>query len=289
MPAFFAISGFLYNESKGLNLKRYVFSKVKTLLIPYLCFSLSALILYMALGWNDGNYLDIYNRVQYILNGTPGCYSLPLWFLYTLFQVSVIYALLKKFLKYKVLIILVGLASLVGGYICFEYGIKPLFHIDTLLTSFFFYMIGHQIRTICKDIKINIFLLIAFLLVASISFIICVNQPNYYPDLLLNKLYNNLITYLIATLSGISLMVILVYLCSMLKDLLYIGQLLRFISSNAISILGIHYIIVFICQQYRLPSLITVIISLSICLLIAPFFNKYLPFYVGKSNITGVR
>lgn len=86
MPMFFFIAGYLYQDHADM--RRYMISKVRTLLIPYLCYGLLAYIVYLVLGLGT----VITPLIHLITINTTG---LPivgaLWFLTALLLMYVIY------------------------------------------------------------------------------------------------------------------------------------------------------------------------------------------------------
>lgn len=87
VPLFFLLSGFLFKNNPQDSYKSYMWRKVKTLLIPYFCFS----FLFILLDWNSyihpASIIDNLHKIFIVGNG-PFKAS-PLWFVMVLFISSI--------------------------------------------------------------------------------------------------------------------------------------------------------------------------------------------------------
>jgi len=245
VPAFFFLSGVLFNENKYSSFNDYVFNKSQTLLLPYIFFFL----VFIILDWNS--YLEPDqalndNILRFIHAGGP-TKSAPLWFVIALFELSIVYFSIYRFVKkqfYRILII--GLFSLTG-YSFSYFEIHPLFGIDILLSSLIFYAVGHLGKSFFiernkfnnENSVIKGFLL--FILFCVFCFI--GRQLNPGSVLGQNKLYNYPL-FLISSFSGIFA---ISTFCSIIwnyfhqsKLFLKIASYFNYISINALPILACH-------------------------------------------------
>ena len=112
MALFFFISGYLYNDKYEKNIFRYILKKIKSLYVPFVIFEIILLTLrntlirlhiYDISQVNSINsFKDLSENLKYIItfNNMPGESMLgAVWFLKTLFYVSILYAIFNIVLK----------------------------------------------------------------------------------------------------------------------------------------------------------------------------------------------
>ncbi|WP_335455023.1 acyltransferase family protein [Neobacillus niacini] len=106
MPMFFFLSGFLFSSKN--NFKEFVFSKVKSLLVPYFAF---AVISFLLFSYYQNQPIDINKFLVSTLESKRNFiyYNDPLWFLTSLFLIEIIFYFIVKFVKNKFTILLVVL------------------------------------------------------------------------------------------------------------------------------------------------------------------------------------
>ena len=99
MPLFFILSGYFFKEISSLDqYKRYCIKKIKGLWIPFVAYSIPAIIchnLLMPYGFDSGNPYDWKDYLSHFLSllmfkGEPAGYFPAFWFLRTLFLSSVL-------------------------------------------------------------------------------------------------------------------------------------------------------------------------------------------------------
>ena len=161
MTSFFFLSGFLFSNRKHTTFTSYFKSKCHSLLIPYFILSFIFAIFPFSLK-NDSTFASIWIHNfnlpiiiekyinTYIINTIDIIqgYSFqdgvaPLWFVYTLFQVSILYYIINKII-YKHIKIAIIIGCLCIGWYCNIYSISLPFHLNTMFTSLFFYGLGHN-------------------------------------------------------------------------------------------------------------------------------------------------
>lgn len=94
MPMFFFVSGFFYKKIDKSGLKDFVGSKVKSLLLPYVVFGCSQLIV---LPFLSEGYKSLMPLKLYLFENTNGLQPIPgaLWFLTSMFIAEVAYSLIR--------------------------------------------------------------------------------------------------------------------------------------------------------------------------------------------------
>lgn len=169
MPLFFMASGFLslgkQKNAKRTNVISFLLRKIKSLYLPFVCCSISVYIIYYLLGWIDS---DIDSLVRQILKiivfglGVSVPFSIQhLWFLKTLFLVSVLHYLLGFTLKktgwhiYAIFVTSPFLFIL----------LPPPFFVNVLwpIRAFFYFLLGYFIRQITLNISAKYLVSFAFL------------------------------------------------------------------------------------------------------------------------------
>lgn len=160
MSAFFFISGMLFSTRRFANFKDYFIHKTRVLLVPYILLSLLFLaldpVLYnfdlfpkaprmvimnirpeIATVWD---YI-YWNLAKIFVAGKSSIGSGPLWFVFTLYSVSLIFYGVQKIVPKK-FIFFVSLASLAGGWILYANHIRLPLGIERDLTVLFFFANG---------------------------------------------------------------------------------------------------------------------------------------------------
>ena len=89
MPAYFFLSGLLFSTRRLKTYILYIKSKSRTLLLPYISLS----IVFLLLDWNiysDFDYL-LFDLKRIFISGVSAYKSQPLWFVFTLYVVCLLY------------------------------------------------------------------------------------------------------------------------------------------------------------------------------------------------------
>ena len=104
MPLFFFIAGFFFNST--IPFKTFINKKVQSLIIPYFIFYTFTLIFYTALLGITGRIdkLDLELILDYVPVDNE-ISNTPLWFFYALFWMSLLYYILRKYVKNDVFIL----------------------------------------------------------------------------------------------------------------------------------------------------------------------------------------
>ena len=319
MAAFFFISGLLFNPERDPSLIKYVQKKYKSLLMPYFLLSFVFLFLYPSLYAPSINYappelisiflcpfIDEYLRTIivkiYIFSvdifmGHSSPNTPPLWFVYTLFQTScvfaVIYYLCRKLTIQVPIIFMICMVCFVLGWYLSKFNIKMPFKIDTMITSLSFYGLGVLSRSFLlnKIKKYSVKTIFMVWLLFFSCFLIGFNQiEGGCIGYIHNELGNSFMGYLFASVFGTLSCVLFFYIISCFK-IGFLAIILKHIASNGMTILAVHYFVISCCNyfikgkmqgwqyQYVLLFLMIIIVGVSI-----PIFNKHLYWMIGKNK-----
>jgi fucose 4-O-acetylase-like acetyltransferase len=150
MPFFFILSGYLFNEKKHTSLawKQFFRARFNRLCIPAIVIGLSCAIPSIYFGQTDS--LDLFFRrlvgVLYPIPSKTSTFNCtPIWFLYCLFSVEIIYFTLSKYCrKWRLLVVLV--LFVVGVLIGVHVDLSFPYELDVAFVAVLFYWLGHQVR-----------------------------------------------------------------------------------------------------------------------------------------------
>ncbi|MFH1564792.1 MAG: acyltransferase family protein [bacterium] len=156
IPLFFFASGYLFDSKKYAKFKDFLKRKFKTLIIPYIYFSAISVAIYVFYARFGAtkeavNFKDIF--FQFIIAKRNSIsYNKALWFLPVLFTISVIYFLLKKYIKDNLALISITIILSAMGYIYFKTLVKPklFWTFDASIYYLVFYAFGNLVKEI-KD------------------------------------------------------------------------------------------------------------------------------------------
>ena len=195
MPLFFIVSGMLtaYKDGSGSTLRDVFYRKLKTIIIPYLCFSICyTLIDILSVYFGQISLNDL--KINLVCTGSFAG-SGPLWFLPTLFICEIIFnVLLKKTGK--------------------KYGI-----IISLIISFSGFLIWHFFEPVYTASKSNLtkFFLLSFIFVIIRSMVCLIFLALSYTLFKIAKVFSgdDIKGYALPVLSGVILLII----CAVLSGL----------------------------------------------------------------------
>lgn len=295
MSAFFFISGMLFSTRRFPDFKSYFVHKSKVLLLPYILLSLLFLVLDPVVYNFDlfpkaprmtvmnirpeiaGVWDYIYwNLAKIFVAGKSSIGSGPLWFVFTLYSVSLMFYSVqwvaihffsqtrkemphqvrhdnKKAEKTesvsKLFIAVTAVASLAGGWLLYKNHIRLPLGIERDLTVLFFFACGWLCREPIKKIH-NVLILAG---VAIISFILyaIVENPDPYFSIMNNDLGKSLVGFIASSFFGIAGLVAAFILADKLSNktpVRIIKGILRNISRNALVILAVHWYILLVMR-----------------------------------------
>lgn len=152
IPLFFFLSGMMFNGSKYASLGLFLKKRVKTLLIPYLIFSVLTWVLWVGLNCIQHNDVDIWMPLleTFIAQGSGGflVHNVPLWFVTCLFVVEFLYYFINKLPEWAnllccVVCAIIGYFMVSGDNLEF-YRLLP-WNIENAMSALVFYALGNII------------------------------------------------------------------------------------------------------------------------------------------------
>ena len=275
MSAFFFISGMLFSTRRFDNFKDYFIHKTHVLLVPYILLSLLFLLLdpvlynfdlfpkaprmtvmnihpHIATVWD---YI-YWNLAKIFVAGKSSIGSGPLWFVFTLYSVSLIFYGVQKIVPKK-FIFFVSLAGLAGGWLLYRHHIRLPLGIERDLTVLFFFACGwlckEPVRNkLCakgaKGIPWSLVVatsITAFILYAAFE----IPDPNF--SIMNNDLGKSLPIFVASSFFGIAGLVTAFVAMDRIPDILplrTIKGILRNVSRNALVILAVHWYILLVMR-----------------------------------------
>ena len=280
MSAFFFISGMLFSTRRFPNFKSYFIHKSKVLLLPYILLSL----LFLALDPIVYNF-DLFpkaprmtvmnirpeiasvwdyiywNLAKIFVAGKSSIGSGPLWFVFTLYSVSLMFYGVQKFASRlkapRTATIIIAIASLAGGWLLYRHHIRLPLGIERDLTVLFFFACGwlskEPIRnTLCgkgkKGIPWSLVVassITAFILYAAFE----IPDPNF--SIMNNDLGKSLPIFVASSFFGIAGLVTAFVAADKIPNIgpiRILKGILRNISRNALVILAVHWYILLVMR-----------------------------------------
>lgn len=286
MSAFFFISGMLFSTRRFNNFKDYFVHKTKVLLLPYICLSL----LFLALDPVVYNF-DLFpktprmtimnirpeitsvwdylywNLAKIFVAGKSSIGSGPLWFVFTLYSVSLMFYAVQKvanvFAKSQLVVAVMAIASLAGGWFLYKYHIRLPLGIERDLTVLFFFACGWLFKAPIRDhlcakgkrgtpwTLIVATSVTAFILYAAFE----IPDPNF--SIMNNDLGKSLPKFVASSAFGITGLITAFVAMDKIPNLLPIRiakGILRNISRNALVILAVHWYILLLMRLWCRPT-----------------------------------
>ena len=319
MAAFFFLSGMLFNPNREWG--EFVRAKCKNLLLPYVALSLLFLFIspplyqfavhYPGTEWQnriasmitDNQYLhSLFVQIQIylldIINGHSAPYVDALWFVYTLFQLNILWFFPVLWIaksKYSSYILgLVTVCCFILGWLLYMKAIHIPFKIDIVITSSAFFIGGfvfHKLIPYVRNFSYQSVLLL-ILGLAGVYYYGVSHIPVHKIDYILNILHKNLLAYFSVSWGGTLLLTLLFIMLGKINRSFYVGRFLRYISLNGIAFLAIHeyvkYLMKWMANYFQMQVLANnwlILFAIGVvCAISFPLINKYLYFLVGKKK-----
>ena len=264
VPAFFIISGILFNYSKIFE-KNYVSilkKKICHLLVPLVFFEILGAIVYIIrFGFTQSIFGFIYNTLHFDFNNGPD------WFLFVLFVDEVVFIIICKIIKNRYIIggLAIGVAVLSL--------VLSSNMISKVMLSFSFIAIGYIFFRLLQ--KINV-----WAIVVTLCLIVICTIGNTVVDVSQMHLGNPIMFWL-GALAGTYLILAL----GIYKSF----SILEFYGKNSLIIMGTHQplllLIMELTQRKSFSILYGGILFIIIIMLEIPIiclFNRFFPFLIGK-------
>ena len=330
MSAFFFISGFLFSTRRFPNFKSYFVHKTKVLLWPYIALSLLFLALDPVLyhfAWFPrapkmvilNTYPAIHSVWDYIywnlakifVAGKSSIGSGPLWFVFTLYSISLMFFALQKLAKaiaaknergQKAIIALAATASLAGGWLLYKNHVRLPLGIERDLTTLAFFACG----CICKGIiqkqlcdkgkKAIPWSLVVATSVTSFVLYAAFENPDPNFSIMNNDLGKSLAGFLASSAFGIAGLVtafVAIDRIPAIAPLQIVKGILRNVSRNALVILAVHWYALLVMRivykaQINRPGTAYLAIPIVVTILVVaiPLFRCKLYKLLGKEKIS---
>lgn len=147
VPLFFLISGCMSNYNQENNLKKFVVTKIKNIMIPFWIFSLFSIVLNMI--YRDRGLSGLKQMLITVAKGNMRLTFVAgsLWFLSCLFLMEIIFQLFVKYLKNKYLILSVCLVMYMFINqvlpLHFDVGRQWLYNLDQVFNYIIYFAIGY--------------------------------------------------------------------------------------------------------------------------------------------------
>ncbi len=338
MSAFFFISGMLFSTRRFPDFKSYLVHKTRVLLVPYILLSLLFLVLDPVLYNFDlfpkaprmtvmnikpeiatvWDYI-YWNLAKIIVAGKSSIGSGPLWFVFTLYSVSLLfYGMQKVAGRISVrrgreipacagmttgIIALAAIASLAGGWLLYVNHIRLPLGIERDLTVLFFFANGWLCKGALKDPHLrgddvrgkNILALVAATIVAFAAYAYLeVPDPNF--SIMNNDLGKSLPVFLASSFFGIAGLVATFMFADKLPNIApfrIIKGILRNISRNALVILAVHWYTLLVMRllfrdTFNKPGIVYLVIPVvaAVVIVAIPLFRCKLYKLLGKQKIS---
>ncbi|MBM7655465.1 acyltransferase family protein [Neobacillus cucumis] len=301
MPLFFFLSGYLYNKDKFPNLKVFLKRRTKSLILPYIAFSLVAYLWFLLL-----NHLGLVNYDNNLLTPLLGSviaerktiwtvHTGALWFVACLFCTELLFYFISKIGRSKKIIgFFLLFISAIGCFYNKAVGQPLPWNLDIAMISVGFYGAGYFYKEFHKKLEwMNQFKI--FILLMLINFVTGYLNFNYTGERVdfYNSSLGNIFLFYLSAFSGIGAFVILIKRIKKNKSLQYIGKnsfiylafhqkIVFFVFSLMIqkSVFNVETIADYPIVEGLLYTLITVIILVPAVYAI----NHYFPFMLGKTT-----
>ena len=325
MSAFFFISGMLFSTRRFGNFKDYFIHKTRVLLVPYILLSLLFLALDPVLyNFNlfpkaprmtvmnirpeiAGVWDYIYwNLAKIFVAGKSSIGSGPLWFVFTLYSVSLLFYGVQKVANSmkapRAATIVIAIASLAGGWLLYVNHIRLPLGIERDLTVLFFFACGwlskEPIRNkLCVKGKKGIpWSLVAATSITAFILYAAFEAPDPNFSIMNNDLGKSLPIFVASSIFGIAGLVTAFVAADKIPNIgpirLFKG-ILRNISRNALVILAVHWYILLVMRllfrgAFNKPGVAYLAIPVVAAVVIAaiPLFRCKLYKLLGKQKIS---
>lgn len=329
MSAFFFISGMLFSTRRFPNFKDYFVHKTKVLLIPYILLSLLFLALDPVLYNFDlfpkaprmtvmnirpeivtvWDYI-YWNLAKIFVAGKSSIGSGPLWFVFTLYSVSLLFYAVQKIVPRR-FIFFISLASLAGGWLLYINHIRLPLGIERDLTVLFFFANGWLCKGATQSLSgnkltqsfsgknfrsaKNILTLAAAAIVSFCAYAyIEIPDPNF--SIMNNDLGKDFRIFVASSFFGIAGLVTTFVLADRLPNIApirIIKGILRNISRNALVILAVHWYILLVMrllfrETFNKPGIayLSIVVVTALVIAAIPLFRCKLYKLLGKERVS---
>lgn len=316
MSAFFFISGVLFSTRRFPNFKSYFIHKSKVLLFPYLILSFLFLLLDPVIynfEWfpraprmtimtirpvieSTWDYI-YWNIAKIFVAGKSSIGSGPIWFVFTLYSISLLFYAVQKITKGKKWAIAIfAAASLAAGWTLFQNHIRLPLGIERDMTTFFFFACGFLCKGVIQFLQQRHFAILCAISV--ISFVLYgyfeIPSPNF--SIMNNDLGKSFIAFFASSAFGISGLVSAFILFSKIPGIAPVRiakGILRNIARNGMIILAVHWWVLLVLRivfktELDKPGIVylSILIVASVTIASIPLFRCKLHRLIGKERVS---
>lgn len=314
MFTFFFLSGLLFSRRRFPTFKDYAISKTKHLLFPYIWLSLFFLIITFPIyagHIDEASRGPLFIKIENTLNlvgitsnficslcaiffkifilGNSSIWATPLWFVFTLWTVSLLYAFIDERFKNKIPLILISIICIgaIGWVLRNNHNIP--YNLGASCTAYVYYAFGSIYKNFIDKLGNWEIFGLSILAILLYSFIV---RAGYTANLSHNDLGNNILTFYTGTFTGVIWMFLIFTFLNRIG--IKIG-IFRFISRNALIILPLHYYVIKLINYLNIIPfshgsiyyfLISSIVVIIICFLGCILFRTQLYMLLGKEKIS---
>lgn len=300
MPLFFVLTGctLFYSYKESVKFKDFLRKKAKSILIPYVFFSLLCFFYWIFIERKIRNQIDISILKNFLnifiakVNMELYSPNVVMWFLPCLFIMNIIFYIIMKLPnKCKSIAIL---SLFIFGCILNYYNVILPFAIETALINCIFVFIGYYFKCYSKNLfknyKISLLIITLFIIIFIFS-ILTNNNVN-----ILEHKYNNYIIFLLGGVSGSFITIVISYIINKCK---IINKVLEWLGINSILIMCMHepikriviklisiftHINIEILRSSFIYSLLILSITIILIYPTIIIINKHFPFITGKKK-----
>ena len=284
MPLFFFIAGFFLKPTTTL--ENFAIKKTKTLILPYIIFYTFTLLFYtvLLLLTNRACPISVETLIDYIPVDNE-ILNTPLWFFYALFWMSIIYFLLRKFIKNNTILLGVTILLYVINAILTMHKISLPMYLNRSLGEMIYMHLGYlcfnkyELKHYIKHsyVKKRVLLFTSFIL-----FTILYNISAPTKELIIIG------TRPLIAISGIMMVVVMSMIINSNKVLNYLGK-------HSLVIFALHLPLFEIARPiakriFEIDSIgyecSVFVISLLLSIGLGEIFMMIFPKYLGKRSLT---
>ena len=297
VPVFFFLSSLFFSDGKSFG--SFVVKKARALLIPLLFFfalgvaasALKCILLKKAYSFPPLWLFFTMIPIDAEYNHPIGVGAI--WFLMSLFEIYIIYYLLRLISKDKMWLLLAGVLLYLVSYVMMRYyAHDSFFYLFYTFGFCIYFIVAHLLRDKVLYGKIPVWLLMVAVIAYFVRF---VDVSNWLDG---SEVRGAFLTRIRGLISMAGLFVILIWLCKQLSSIRMlsesrINQFMLFEGRSSLTILGVHMLImgvVAILLKRLMPVgglyytfLFSIIVVISnICVVL---FNRYVPFLVNHKTV----
>lgn len=281
MPLYFILSGLFYKDYSSF--LDFSIRKINKIIIPFLFFFVLMVCLQTLRTRSLETIIEEIWRPfsqNYISN-------LPIWFLLSLFEVNIIYRIIRSYTKNTYLTALfVLIFGSIGFWLSHNSIYLPLF-LGSACSALPFFFIGTIMRKmpiLYKNEKDALFISMSILL-AVIAAVYCILYGTPFLEFRMNSYQGNIIEiYLVS----ITLVVGLLMICKVAKWL----PIISYIGRYSIIVLGLHWpYALYIgktfnyCFGFHLSYEAQILSTLLLCWLSIPICKKFIPYFTAQADL----